>query len=87
MPMIGGDAPALFHFAQQLSERRRKIQRAATRLGQLVQAAEWVGPDRDRFLQEWNSEHVPQIQSICNDLDDAASRVTRHAQAQEETSR
>lgn len=87
MAMIGGDAAALLNFAMQLRERRRNIERAANRLGGLVREAEWVGPDRERFLSEWNERHAPALMGVCADLDGAAQQVTGHAQAQEEASR
>jgi hypothetical protein len=87
MAMIGGDASALFNFAMQLRERRRNIERAANRLGGLVRAAEWVGPDRERFLSEWNERHAPALMGVCADLDGGAQQVTGFARAQEEASR
>lgn len=86
MVMIGGDAPALFGFASQLLERRRRIAQAASELATLVENANWVGRDRDGFVQAWSQEHAPRLLSVCADLDDAAQRVTNHARAQEETS-
>lgn len=87
MAMVGGDAPALFNFAGQLRERRRRIERASTKLGEIVRNANWVGPDRDAFLNEWAERHAPALMNVCNDLDSAAERVSRHAVAQEEASR
>lgn len=86
MGLVGGDAPALFNFAHQLRARRQAIQDTAVRLGALVENANWVGPDRERFLAEWRGNHAPQIQQICTDLDGKADQVTRHAQAQAEAS-
>jgi len=84
--MVGGDAQALFGFAAQLRERRRNIERASSRLGELVQNANWVGQDRDRFLQEWSERHAPALMGVCRDLDDAAYRASSHAHAQEQAS-
>ncbi|HWL44882.1 MAG TPA: hypothetical protein VNQ73_18205 [Ilumatobacter sp.] len=86
MALVGGDAPALFSFANQLRKRRQAIQDTAVKLGAFVEAANWVGPDRDRFVREWRGNHAPQIQQICNDLDGKADQIARHAQKQAETS-
>jgi hypothetical protein len=86
MAMVGGDAPALFSFANQLRERRRRIEAASARLGAVLEQANWVGPDRDAFVQAWRSQHAPALRAVCDDLDDAAARVTRHARAQENAS-
>ena len=87
MAMTGGDAQALFGFAAELRNRRRNIEKSATRLGALVQNAHWVGPDRDRFVSEWSERHAPALMGVCGDLDTAAQNVTSHAQAQENVSR
>jgi hypothetical protein len=86
MVMIGGDASALFGFAAQLRERRRNIARASSRLGAMLQEANWVGPDRDRFVNDWNERHAPSLMGICADLDSAAGQVTSHARVQEDVS-
>lgn len=86
MGLVGGDAPALFNFANQMRARRRAIEEAATKLGALVEAANWVGPDRERFVNEWRSQHAPAIQNICTDLGHKADQVSRHAQRQAEAS-
>ncbi|MFT3852173.1 MAG: hypothetical protein QM733_05470 [Ilumatobacteraceae bacterium] len=87
MSLVGGDAPALFSFANQLRARRQRIAAAAARLGAVLEQAHWVGPDRDRFVSSWQSQHAPALRAVCDDLDSAAGKVTRHAQAQENASR
>ena len=84
MALVGGDAPALFGFANELRRRRSSIEQTTRRLGALVASANWRGPDRERFLQEWNGTHVPALVAIGQDLGEAASRVAYHAQMQEQ---
>lgn len=86
MALIGGDAPALFNFAAQLRERRRNIERAAHRLGLLVQEADWVGPDRERFVAQWQERHAPNLENVCQNLDTAATRASNAASAQQAAS-
>lgn len=86
MALVGGDAPALFNFANQLRRRRQAIQDTVVKLGVLVESVNWVGPDRDRFVQEWRSQHAPQMQQICTDLDGKADEIARHARRQAEAS-
>ncbi len=87
MAVVGGDVPALFNFASQLISRRNGIEAAATRLGALVEQANWVGPDRERFVGEWNSQHRPGLLNVCNDLANASTRIKNAAIAQEQASR
>lgn len=86
MPMVGGDAEAMFGVANELRRRRSDIQNAVTRLSALVEQANWVGPDRDAFVREWTGTHVPSLSGVLNDIERAASRVARSAQAQQEAS-
>jgi hypothetical protein len=83
---VGGDAPALFGFANQLRRRRQSIEATAARLGALAEQANWVGPDREAFVSEWRSRHAPALQSVCGDLDAAADRISRAAAAQRDAS-
>jgi len=84
LALVGGDAPALFGFANELRRRRSNIESTARRLGSLVAAAEWRGPDRERFVREWNGTHGPALMAVGQDLGEAASRVAYHAQRQEQ---
>lgn len=86
MSMLGGDVAALFSFGAQLLERRRNIEDAAKKLGCLVEQANWVGPDREKFVSEWQSQHAPALMGVCDDLSEANQRVTVAAQKQQDAS-
>lgn len=86
MALVGGDAPALFSFANQMRARRNAIAAATNALRAHVESAAWVGPDREAFLSEWTHTHAPRLNAICADLDAAANKVTAHAHRQAETS-
>lgn len=86
MSVIGGDAPALFAFAAQVRERRANIAKATQKLSSLVSSADWKGPDRDKFIEEWTSQHAPALMDVCTGLDSAADRVVAAAQRQEQAS-
>jgi uncharacterized protein YukE len=87
MATVGGDVPAMFAFANELRRRRAAIEATTRRLGQLVEQANWVGPDRDSFVREWQGNHAPSLMSIMEDIADAANRIARQAQQQEQASR
>lgn len=86
MPVVGGDVPAMLRFADELRRRRASIETTTRRLTQLVEQANWVGPDRDRFVREWHSNHSRSLMAIMEDIAEAANRVVRHAQQQERAS-
>lgn len=87
MATVGGDVPAMFAFANELRRRRNNIEATTRRLAQLVEQANWVGPDRDKFVREWHGNHGPSLMGIMEDIADAANRIVNHAQQQEQASR
>ena len=87
MGIVGGDAPALFGFANEVRARRAAIESACQQLGSLVESANWVGPDRDAFVHEWNSRYRTSLLSVLGDLETVASQVVTHARAQDEATR
>lgn len=52
-----------------------------------VERAPWRGPDRDRFVEQWNGHHVVRLNRVAEGLEDAAGEAERHASRQEEASR
>ena len=87
MALVGGDAPALFRFANELRQRRASIEATTQRLGALVEQATWVGADRDRFMSEWHGRHAPALLGVVRELGDAANQIAHHATQQEQASR
>ncbi len=87
MAIVGGDAPALFHFASELRKRRSSIEATTRRLGALVEQANWSGPDREAFVREWHGQHAPSLMTVCQELGDAATKVAHHASDQEQASK
>lgn len=86
MSLLGADVAALFGFAAELLGRKRKLRTTVQKLGRLVEAAEWVGPDREAFLEAWNNQHVPNLMNVVEELDECAIKVRNHAELQEQTS-
>ena len=86
MGIIGADPNELLRFADELRRRRLSIDGAMQRLGRAVAEADWVGPDRERFLHEWGGTHAPALQTLLRELDTAATTVGRQAAAQRDVS-
>lgn len=84
--MLGADVVALFGFAAELLGRKRKLRTTIQKMGRLVEAADWVGPDREAFLDAWHSQHVPHLMHVIEELDGCAIKVRNHAELQERTS-
>jgi len=86
MGIVGGDVPALLGFANDVQARRSSIEQACIQLGALVESAEWVGPDREAFLNEWNSRHSASLLGVVGELATVVTQVVGHARKQEEAS-
>lgn len=87
MGLVGADVPALRNFVLGLNKRSREITDTTARLTVLVENIPWVGPDRERFIQEWNGTHRPGLLGLIADLGDAARAATMAADKQDEASR
>lgn len=51
-----------------------------------VESAPWRGPDRDRFVQQWNTYHAVHLGRVADGLENASNQATAHARRQEEAS-
>lgn len=85
--IVGADVPALTSLVSALIGRARKIERTKDELTMLIRDLPWVGPDRERFLSEWNEVHQPNLIRLIDDMTGASNDVRRAANAQEQASR
>lgn len=85
--MSGADVAALRSLGWALRRRRQEIDATRRRLSGAVEALNWSGADRDRFVEEWRRVHAPSLSSIAEELGDAADRARHHAERQEWASR
>ena len=51
-----------------------------------LESAQWVGPDRDHFVSEWNGTHVPALRNVVTGLQDAAQLAMGNVRAQQAAS-
>ncbi|MCB9380929.1 MAG: hypothetical protein H6513_09610 [Acidimicrobiaceae bacterium] len=86
MSVVGADVAALRNFVLGLNKRSREITETTARLTALVEGIPWVGPDRERFIAEWNGTHRPGLLGLIGDLGDAARAAALAADKQEAAS-
>jgi len=72
--------------ASQMTQRSSEIRSLMNQLTSALQNTQWVGPDHDRFLNEWQSTYVAQLNQVANGLEEAANLATANANAQEQAS-
>jgi uncharacterized protein YukE len=86
MNPLGVEIEALRSFARQMDQRAREMQTTMQGITHEVTQLNWIGPDRERFVDEWNGHHVPSLHEIVGDLGDAVTRALKHAADQEAAS-
>jgi uncharacterized protein YukE len=86
MSFTGMDVAAVRSLANQMTHSASEIQQLTNQLTSQLQGTSWVGPDRERFVGDWQSTHVSQLTQVINALHEAAQRAGQNAQEQENAS-
>lgn len=86
MSYLGLDPTAVRNLASQLNNAASEIQNISGQLTSQLQNAPWTGPDREQFVNEWQSTHLNQLHTVVQALQHAAQTANRNAQDQETVS-
>ncbi len=86
MALKGMDVDQVRQLAQALHEASSTLSTMIGKLTQQVQHAEWKGPDRERFVNDWNSHHATALKTVATALQDASTRAKLDAQQQDDAS-
>lgn len=86
MSFTGMDIPAVQALSSQMTNSANEIQNLMNQLTSQLQSVSWVGPDRERFVGDWQSTHVAQLNQVVNALHEAAQAANQNAQQQETAS-
>ena len=86
MALKGMDTDAVRGLATQLSHAHDTIQSLSTQLTNQLQNVQWIGPDREQFVSDWQSQHVSALHTVAQALTDAATRATQNASDQDNVS-
>jgi uncharacterized protein YukE len=86
MTMKGMDVEEVRHLAQAMHQASGELTTLVAGLTQKVQSAHWVGPDRERFVADWNSHHASALKSVAQALQDTSTRANQDARQQDEAS-
>ncbi len=82
----GMDIGEVRALAAQLQSSGNEIQQIATKLTSQLEAAPWVGPDRQRFVSDWHGQHKASLLQISEALQTASQMATKNANDQEAAS-
>ena len=78
----GAEIEALRAFAHQMDQRAAEMRTRINRITSRLEHVHWVGPDRERFVHEWTSSHLPSLTGMLHELTDTATKARQHADAQ-----
>lgn len=86
MTIQGMNIEAVRELAGQMDSNADQIQTLLADLGSRLENTEWIGPDRDQFVGEWQGTFVPQLTAVANTLRDTANKARSNAEQQEQAS-
>ena len=87
MAVWGLDVQQVRQLSKQMTHEADTIQQTLSKLTSALQAAQWTGPDAQKFRNEWSSSHTTALKSVIQALQNAGQMAARNANAQEQTSK
>jgi uncharacterized protein YukE len=86
MPITGMDIDGVRQLATQMDNNADQIAQLIGALDAALQSTEWIGPDRERFVGDWQGTFMPQLTTVANSLRDTAIAARDNADQQEQAS-
>ena len=86
MSFTGMDIAEVQRLGSQLHAAANDLRTLANNLTTALANTSWVGPDRMRFEQDWQSMHATQINHVAEALEAAGQNANLNAQQQSEAS-
>lgn len=82
----GMDIDQVRQLSATLKSKAEEIRNIQNQLTNQLQSAQWVGPDRERFLGEWQSQHCSALNGVIQGLESASQTASQNASQQESAS-
>jgi len=82
----GMDIAQVRQLSQQMNTKADEIRNIMQQLTSALNSAQWVGPDRERFVGEWQSQHCAALNNVIQGLQAASQTANKNAQEQEAAS-
>ena len=86
MAMKGMDVEAGRQASQQINQGSQELEQLSSRMTQVIEGFEWIGPDSDRTRDQWRGEYVTTLQRITQSLQEFSTLIDTQAQEQEDVS-
>jgi len=82
----GMDIQAVRTLATQFQNKAAEIDGLRQQLTAQLDSTSWVGPDRDRFHNDWMGQYSTALNRVAEALREASQRATQNANEQEQAS-
>lgn len=82
---VGMDTEQVKSVSKQVEQEASKLQSDIAAIGNKIAAAQWKGPDREKFVADWGAQKA-QVNKVCEMLRQTAKTMTVNAQQQDLTS-
>ncbi|MEZ2372548.1 MULTISPECIES: WXG100 family type VII secretion target [Arthrobacter] len=86
MAVWGADVQQLRALGKKLEAGAQTIDEQRNQLTSALNGVQWMGPDADKFKNEWQSQHVPALNKVAEALRTAGKNAAKNAQEQETAS-
>jgi uncharacterized protein YukE len=86
MSLKGMDTDAVRQLAAHMNNAKDQILHLQQQLTHQLQAVNWIGPDREQFVSDWQGQHIPALQNVIQAIEQAAQRATQNASEQDQVS-
>ncbi|NLA65436.1 MAG: hypothetical protein GX862_05825 [Leucobacter sp.] len=86
MALLGQIPEEVDSLAADLDSRAGDIETLISAIASKLGATTWTGPDRDRFVGDWNSTLTSNLRNVAGSLRDAASVARQNAEQQRQAS-
>lgn len=86
MSFTGMDIGQVRQLGQQLNQKADEIEAIMQTLTGQLQAAQWVGQDRQTFESDWTGQYCTSLRTVAAGLRDAATKANSNADQQETAS-
>lgn len=85
--LSGMDIAQVRELARRMDSEAGQISDLVNRVSTQLEGAEWVGRDREVFLEQWRAGHAGKLRRVVDGLHEASRQANEYANRQEWASR
>jgi Proteins of 100 residues with WXG len=82
MAIWGADVEQLRQLGKNLQQGADVIESQRNSLTALLDNTQWMGPDADKFKEQWRGEHTNKLNQVADALREAGNRAKQNAEQQ-----